>query len=378
MEARYEHCEWLVPLIYMKRIALFFGIAFIALPGFGQVEQTQWTLVDAERDDRQIPCEVWYPSEPASTLPAVVFAHGFVMGADDYTGLAAALATEGYAFVSIATEQGFTPDHEAYGQDLAFVADEIAANAVGGALEGQFNGRTAIGGHSMGGGAAWLSVAAQPQIDAVFALAPAETNPSAIAAGSAMNVPAMVVSGVDDAVTPPAVHHDPIYGSAVNAPCRALVSIPDGGHCGFADPGTLCDLGELGFQGVSHAEQLALTVGVVLPWLDAFLKDDPAALDALEQSANDAGLDLELSCELGTYPESAEPMGFEVAYQNPPAGLVLKNRAETPICLTLWSIHGTRVMSRTLEPLERWAPDVQNGMYVVTAEGFPARSVVAR
>ena len=136
MEARYEHCEWLVPLVYMKRIALFFWIAFIALPGFGQVEQTQWTLVDAERDDRQIPCEVWYPSEPASTLPAVVFAHGFVMGADNYTGLAAALATEGYAFVSIATEQGFTPDHEAYGQDLAFVANEIAANAVGGVLEG--------------------------------------------------------------------------------------------------------------------------------------------------------------------------------------------------------------------------------------------------
>ena len=122
MKARYEHSERLIPLVSMKRIALFFGIAFLALPGFGQVEQTQWTFVDAERDDRQIPCEVWYPSDASSTLPAVVFAHGFVMGADDYTGLAQALATEGYAFVSIATEQGFMPDHEAYGQDLAFVA----------------------------------------------------------------------------------------------------------------------------------------------------------------------------------------------------------------------------------------------------------------
>ena len=40
-----------------------------------------------------------------------------------------------------------------------------------------------------------------PPVDAFFVFAPAETNPSAIAAGSLIEVPALVVSGTGDAVT---------------------------------------------------------------------------------------------------------------------------------------------------------------------------------
>ena len=341
-----------------------------------QVAQTNWTLVDPDRDDREVPCIIWYPSDISGPHPAVVFAHGFVMAPDDYEGLAEALVEEGYVFVSIGTEQGFAPSHQAYGQDLAFVAEEISTNAVGGVLDGAFDGRIAIGGHSMGGGASWLSAESNPPVDAFFVFAPAETNPSAISAGSAMEAPALVVSGTDDVVTPPATQHEPIYEAAVNSPCRSFVSIPDGGHCGYADPGTLCDFGELGFQGLSHAEQLALSVSVVVPWLDAFLRDDTDALDVLEQAAVSGSLNLTLSCVLAAV--TPEPDVLEVFYQDLPTGLTVRNNTDQPMEAMLWSAQGQQVVQRTLEPGTQWSPSVPNGVYVVTGDGALKRKVVVQ
>ena len=360
----------------MKKTILLAAIAAYSINLFSQVAQTDWTLVDPERDDREVPCMVWYPAESPGPHPAVVFAHGFVMAPDDYEGLAEALVEAGYVFVSIGTEQGFMPSHEAYGQDLAFVAQEISNNAVGGLLDGTFDGRIAIGGHSMGGGASWLSAESNPPVDAYVVFAPAETNPSAISAGALIEVPAMVVSGADDAVTPPATQHEPIYEAAVNSPCRSLVSIPEGGHCGFADPGTLCDFGELGFQGLSHAEQLALAVSVVTPWLDAFLRDDPSGLDELEQAAASGGLDLTLSCALSVATPQTEVL--EVFYQNPPTGLTLHNTTNHPLQVALWSVYGRPVLQQILGPAAQWTPRLPNGLYVVTTDGSAGRAVVVR
>ena len=365
------------PYLYsMKKIFLLLAAALCVHSARGQVAQTDWTLVDAERDDREVPCMVWYPAEPLGPYPVVVFAHGFVMAPDDYEGLAEALVEAGYVFVSIGTEQGFIPSHEAYGQDLAFVAEEISGNAVGGVLNGSFDGRIAIGGHSMGGGASWLSAESNPPVDAFFVFAPAETNPSAISAGALIEVPALVVSGTGDSVTPPATQHEPIFEAAVNSPCRAFVSIPDGGHCGYADPGTLCDFGELGFQGLTHAEQLALSVSVVVPWLDAFLRDDLSGLDGLEQAAASGGLDLTLSCILSV--ETPQPEALEVFYQEPPSGLTLHNTTNHPLQAILWSVYGRPVLQQKLEPAMQWIPRVPDGVYVVTTDGSSGRAVVVR
>ncbi len=271
--------------------------------------QTDWLLLDADRDDREVPCMVWYPAEEAGSettplpgpFPTVVFAHGFVMGPDDYEGFAQGMVDAGYVFVSLGTEQGFAPDHGMYGLDVAFVANSIAGGLSNGVLSGTLNTRAAIAGHSMGGGATWLAAAEQPTIDAVIALAPAETSPSAIAVGSDMNAPVLVISGSEDAVTPPSTQHIPLYESTVNAPCRAFVSIENGGHCGFADPGTLCDFGELGFNGLAASEQLEISLGLTVPWLDAFLKDDPEGLDVLDALASEANVTLELACALQVF-----------------------------------------------------------------------------
>ena len=118
---------------------------------------------------------------------------------------------------------------------------EITNNTVGGVLDGAFDGRIAIGGHSMGGGASWLSAESTPPVDAYVVF-------SAISAGALIEGPAMVVSGADDAVTPPATQHEPIYEAAVNSLCRAFVSIPEGGHCGYRRLPARCVILENSFK----------------------------------------------------------------------------------------------------------------------------------
>ncbi|MDE0870332.1 MAG: hypothetical protein OSA37_00295 [Flavobacteriales bacterium] len=82
----------------------------------------------------------------------------------------------------MATAQTFAPSHQNFGLDLAFVANEMVQNGATGILDGWLQPHAAIAGHSMGGGATWLAASTNPLIDAVVAFAPAETNPSAVAA----------------------------------------------------------------------------------------------------------------------------------------------------------------------------------------------------
>ena len=272
--------------------------------GFGQ---TNWLIIDEERDNREIPCVVWYPAEESSAeaiplggdFPVFIMAHGFLMSATDYEDLALLLVNSNYIFVALDTEQGLMPDHESLGLDLSFVANQIVGGVSLGFLDESLSGRVAIGGHSMGGGASWLAAAQTSSIDAVVAMAPADTDPSAILAGENITIPVLVISGAADTVTPPETQHEPIYNSAVNSSCRAFVSIDGGGHCGFADTGTLCNLGEFGFLGLSQEEQLELSVRCIVPWLDYFVNDFTLGLELFESEINSEELlTLDMNCAL--------------------------------------------------------------------------------
>lgn len=311
----------------MKRSHAFLSLIAMCCWTVLQAQQpmgtTSWLLIDDTRGGREIACDVRYPAVSATSeatpdngpFPLVVFGHGFVMGPDDYDDLSAGMVNAGYVVALVATEQTFAPSHQNFGLDLAFVANEMVQNGATGILDGWLQPHAAIAGHSMGGGAAWLAASTNPLIDAVVAFAPAETNPSASAAGADIQVPVLVMSGSADAITPPDTQHLPLYHSTTGAPCRAFASLVDGSHCGFADQGTLCDIGEIGFQGLSHAEQLELTLGLLVPWLDTFLRDDPLAwgeFEAYAAASND--LILELDCALSIRPKI--PLHLQV-YPNP-------------------------------------------------------------
>ena len=133
----------------------------------------------------------------------------------------------------------------------------------------------------MGGGSTWLAASTSTSVDCIAGLAPAETNPSAIAAAPSVTVPAMVLSGSSDAVTPPADNHIPIFDGTASS-CRIFVNIINGSHCGFANSGSLCDFGEFGFSGLSREAQQAIAHDLLLAFFDFHLKELGAGNNVLQ------------------------------------------------------------------------------------------------
>ena len=256
-----------------------------------EVGHVSANYIDPARSDRSIACEVYYPSTMTGdavpvaegTFPFIAFGHGFVMDYTAYQNITDVLVQEGYILIYVETEGGFAPAHADFGLDLAYVADHFyEENATAGSLfQSHLIDRCAIMGHSMGGGATWLAATTSASVDCIAGLAPAETNPSAIAAASNVTVPAIVLSGSSDAVTAPADNHTPIFESTASA-CKYFVNIIEGSHCGYANSGSLCDFGELFFAGLSREEQQQITHELLLAWFDVYLRDNAASNEVLQ------------------------------------------------------------------------------------------------
>jgi dienelactone hydrolase len=272
----------------MKKTLLFvFAFFFVAFSFAQGLGHTSLTFTDANRNNRSIPCEVYYPAtsagdntpalDPSSLAlngyPAIAVGHGFVIGASSYELIASRLIPFGFVVALVNTETSFAPNHQEFGLDLAFVthalqqesqiSTSILYNIVNQEKEG-------VIGHSMGGGAAWLAAASDPSIDAIVGLAPAETNPSAIAAAASVNCNALVFSGSDDTVTPPADNHQPIF-DGTNTACKTFVTLTGGSHCGYIDAGTLCDFGEPLGGSLARADQQDAYLTMMTAWLRYFL-----------------------------------------------------------------------------------------------------------
>lgn len=254
------------------------------------------TFVDASRGGRQIPCEVYYPAVSAGAnvpaapgaFPVLVLGHGFVMTVGAYANYREAFVPEGFILVLPTTEGSFLPDHSSFGRDLAYCVQAMQDEAMDPAslLFGHVFPTAALLGHSMGGGASFLGAAVSPLVTAVVAYAPAETNPSAIAAAGNVNVPVLVLAGSQDCVTPPASNQLPMYTSCGSA-CKAYVSITGGGHCNFANSNFNCGFGEFtcgGAGSLTRSQQQDVAQDLSLLWLRRYLKDDTDAGAALVDS----------------------------------------------------------------------------------------------
>lgn len=253
------------------------------------VAESSRSFVDPHRGGRQVPARLFHPGVAAGAggapvtgcgFPMVSFGHGFTLPEGRYRWLAEALAAQGFVVVLAATETGLSPSHGALAADLAFlpralVRDSQFASVVATAR--------AIGGHSMGGGAAVLAVAAAPRTAALFALAPAETKPSAIAAAAAIRAPALLFTGSRDCVTPTAQHAGPMFAAlATPASQRRLIDIAGGSHCQFSDGWFTCTLGESTCGGAATlpaADQHAQVLEELLPMLVERLRVDALFLD---------------------------------------------------------------------------------------------------
>lgn len=255
------------------------------------------TFNDPSRS-RNIECEVYYPAAvsgddvacASGSFPVIVFGHGFSMGVDAYDNFVDTLIPIGYVMVLPTTEAGtIGVDHEDFGLDLRFLNEEIKSEATTNAsffLYGHFNGNTAIGGHSMGGGSSFLAAENNTNINCLFNFAAAETTPSAVSAAANISVPVLVFEGENDGVAPPASHQELMY-NALTTSCKYKVIILGGGHCYFANYNLACSTGEFFTSPqptIDRAEQHDCQFDMLLPFLDWQLNGNSSAKTLFEDS----------------------------------------------------------------------------------------------
>jgi Secretion system C-terminal sorting domain len=263
---------------------------------------------DAERNNRNVTAEVYYPANTAGDnvpladgqFPIIVFGHGFLMQYSVYNNLWEPLTQNGYVCAFLTTEGGIAPNHSNFGLDFVFIKNTIQADAANNANSPFYQkiaATSAYMGHSMGGGSGVLAAQTDGNVTTYIGLAPAVTNPSSVDAAAEVSVPALIFSGSADAVTPAQTSHTPIY-EGLTSNCKVFVSITGGSHCYFANTGSVCELGEGGGSfTVSRTQQQTITNNLLLPWVNYWLKNDAQALSTLNQQlATETGITFLSNC----------------------------------------------------------------------------------
>ena len=251
------------------------------------IGHTTISFIDASRGNRSIATEIYYPADVAGndvpctmvtveTFPVLTFGHGFVMTWDAYQNIWEAMVPKGYIMAFPKTEGGLSPSHTEFAKDLAFISDIMVALGYQktSILFSRVSLMNAVMGHSMGGGAAFLAPQYNSNIKSIVTLAAAETNPSAITAATSLVMPALVVAGANDCVTPPASNQELMYAS-LNSSCKTYVSINGGSHCQMANSNFFCNFGESTCTPqptITRDEQHIVLEDYLILWLDAQLK----------------------------------------------------------------------------------------------------------
>lgn len=176
---------------------------------------------------------------------------------------------------------------------------QVAGSQSSGLFAGKVTGTSCVMGHSMGGGAAFLSVQYNSSITAISTLAPAETNPTASGAAQNITIPALVFAGANDCVTPAAQHSLLIYNATASS-CKSYISIAGGSHCQFANSNFNCSFGESTCSPgptISRTTQQNKVMEYLIPWLNFRLKNQCQAWFNLQAQLNiDATVSAQQSC----------------------------------------------------------------------------------
>lgn len=289
---------------------LLLPLFLIAICSYSQnfsIGHTTIVFEDPERNNREIETEIYYPASTAGVdvapatgrFPVIVFGHGFVMVWSAYENLWEEFVPRGYIMAFPRTEGNIlSTDHQQFGWDLEFLVTAMQAQGAdqNSVLFNAVASETALMGHSMGGGAAFLAADSlcnngNQNLKTLVGLAPAESTSngvSSIASAAEVTVPSFVLSGVQDGVTPPQDHHIPMY-NALASDCKTLLNITGGAHCYFANSNFNCDFGEgTSSTGISitRQEQHEITFDFVNLWLDYTLKADCNDFSVFNDSLN--------------------------------------------------------------------------------------------
>ncbi len=318
----------------MKKILLFILIILAnnTIAQYTSIGHRAETFFDSSRS-RSITCDIYYPADVSGSnvtvvsdtfhFPVLVFGHGFVMATSSYETLRDSLVVRGYIMALPTTESGFAPSHLDFGKDIAFIAEQIQLSNSNNAdlFFDRVANATCVMGHSMGGGASFLSTHFYSGITAIANLAAAETNPSAIAAASSLSIPALLIAGENDCITPAATNQLLMY-NAIPSACKNLVTINGGSHCQMADANFNCSFGEATCSpapAISRDDQQQKVLTYLSLWLDAVLKQNcQSGIDFENLRNTDTTITYLQFCNLcSSTGISNETIGIVSVYPNP-------------------------------------------------------------
>lgn len=267
-------------LVVAALLAIAMAAPALACEGPYPVGEMARTWQDPDRGNRIVGVLIRYPRQAGAVdappvsgcdFPVLAVGHGFTIPADRYRFLVDGLVPGGVITVLPTTEAGLSPNHAAFGADLAFATRALRADPVFAGVAGTVRG---VIGHSMGGGASVLAAASDPGLAMLVGLAPAETNPSAVAAAMNVQSPTLVLTGSRDCVTPFAAHAAPIL-AALAATTVRHVELIGGSHCQFSDGHFTCAIGEASCGGnatISASVQQQRTIAEIQRLLDEVLE----------------------------------------------------------------------------------------------------------
>lgn len=297
------------------------------------VGHTTLNLTDPGRSNRSIPVEVYYPASTAGDnvpvaggrkYPCIAFGHGFLMTWDAYKNVWNALVPQGLILVFPKTEGSAAPSHLEFGKDLAFVLQEFQrlGNDNQSAFYTSVDSMTAVMGHSMGGGAAFLAASLSSKIKCIATLAAAETNPKATTAAAGLTIPSLTMAAGNDCVTPPANHQIPMFDS-LKSLCKTYVSIAGGSHCQMSEDNLLCNLGEstcFPKPTISRSTQHQAISRFLIPWLRFQLLNDCRSGQTFDSLAvKDASVSVRKNCVLCPSNGVSQTTGFSITLFPVPA-----------------------------------------------------------
>lgn len=334
-----------------------------------QIGHTTITFVDTTRNNRSVPTEIYYPADIAGDnvlvttavndkFPVLSFGHGFVMTWEAYQNIWEAVVVDGFIIAFPKTETGIAPAHSEFGKDLAFVIDKLSLldQDSSSLFFNRIDSMNCVMGHSMGGGAAFLSTQFSTSIKTLVTLAPAETNPSAIQAAASSTIPSLIFAGGNDCVTPSETNQIPMYDS-LQSSCKTFVSIIGGSHCQMADNNFLCSIGEATCTPqptITRAVQHTIINRYLLPWLNFQLKNNCFAGTQFDSTiAVDSSITFQKNCFLcnTTYSNEIDAKISIQLFPNPFTETIfisLGQSVNEKFTVELYSLNGAKMFSRTI------------------------------
>jgi dienelactone hydrolase len=179
-----------------------------------------------------------YTPDAGFNLPAVVFGHDWLTGADRYHGTLEHLASWGIVAAAPDTERGLAPSALNFAYDLGTTLDIVAGVRLGPGQISVHPTKLGIAGHGFGGSAAVLAAARRsgggsrfiPKV--VAALFPTVTSPRAEQVASSLKLPGLVLTAPGG---PKAIHSNADelaaawHGAVVRIVSKAKpTGLPDG------------------------------------------------------------------------------------------------------------------------------------------------------